>query len=91
MHQAIQHCQSAIQQAAYHLLKQPPLLEQTEPDVYFDVDDIWRAHDEVPSRITIALDVMSQSRRIVLYNPLAFTRHEVFTVIVSSPHVEVSN
>ncbi|KAL4705749.1 hypothetical protein ACJJTC_018348 [Scirpophaga incertulas] len=86
---AIKHCQSAIQQAAYYLLKQPQVLEQTQEDVYFDVDDIWRRHNEIPTRITIALDVVSPSRRIVIYNALAFKRHEIFTVLVSTPHVEV--
>ncbi|KAM3962504.1 alpha-mannosidase 2 [Aphomia sociella] len=86
---AIKYCQSAVQQAAYYLLKQPPLIEQTQDDIYFDVDDIWRRHDEVPSRITIALDVVSPSRRLVLYNALSFKRYEVLTVLVSSPHVEV--
>lgn len=86
---AIRHCQSAIQQAAYYLLKQPPIMDQTQDDIYFDVDDIWRQHDEIPSKITIALDDVSPSRKIVLYNALAFRRHEIFTVLVSSPHVEV--
>ncbi|CAH0728275.1 unnamed protein product, partial [Brenthis ino] len=89
MLEAIKYCQSAIQQAAYYLLKQPAIQDQTQEDVYFDVDDIWRKHDEIPTRITIALDVMSPSRRILLYNALAFKRYEIFTVFVSTPHVEV--
>ncbi|KOB77029.1 Alpha-mannosidase [Operophtera brumata] len=76
-------------QAAYYLLKEPPIKDQTQDDIYFDVDDIWRKHDEIPAKITIALDVVSPSRRIVLYNALAFKRHEILTVLVSSPHVEV--
>lgn len=87
---SIKHCQSAIQQAAYYLLKQPPIQEQTQEDIFFDVDDIWRRHDEIPSRITIALDEVSPSRRLVLYNALTFRRQEILTVLVSSPHVEVS-
>lgn len=86
---AIKYSQSAIQQAAYYLLKEPPIQDQTQDDIYFDVDDIWRKHDEIPARITIALDVVSPSRKIVLYNALAFNRHEILTVLVSSPHVEV--
>ncbi|KAF9823886.1 hypothetical protein SFRURICE_013423 [Spodoptera frugiperda] len=86
---AIKYSQSAIQQAAYYLLNQPLIVDQAQDDIYFDVDDIWRVHDEIPTRITIALDVVSPSRRIVLYNALAFKRHEIFTVLVSSPHVEV--
>ncbi|CAK1583462.1 unnamed protein product [Parnassius mnemosyne] len=86
---AIKYSQSAIQQAAYFLLKQPPIQEQTQEDIYFHVDDIWRKHDEIPSRLTIALDIMSPSRRLLFYNALAFRRHEVVTVFVSSPHVEV--
>ncbi|XP_052756455.1 alpha-mannosidase 2 [Galleria mellonella] len=86
---AIKYSQSAIQQAAYYLLKQPPLIEQTQEDIYFDVDDIWRRHDEIPGRITIALDIVLPSKRLVLYNSLSFKRHEVLTVLVSSPHVEV--
>lgn len=88
---AIKYSQSAIQQAAYYLLQQPAIMDQTQDDIYFDVDDIWRTHDEIPTRITIALDVVSPSRRIILYNALAFRRHEIMTVLVSSPHVEVSN
>ncbi|XP_032521675.1 alpha-mannosidase 2 isoform X2 [Danaus plexippus] len=87
--QAIKYCQSAIQQSAYHLLREPVLKDQKQEDVYFDVDDIWRRHDEIPSRITITLDAMFPSRRIVLYNALPFRRYEVLTLIVSSPHVEV--
>lgn len=86
---AIKYSQSAIQQAAYYLLKQPTIQDQTQEDIYFDVDDIWRNHDEIPSRITIALDPMSPSRRLLFYNALAFKRHEIVTVLVSSPHVEV--
>ncbi|XP_075983087.1 alpha-mannosidase 2 [Anticarsia gemmatalis] len=89
MYMAIKYSQSAIQQAAYYLLKQPAILDQTQDDVYLDVDDVWRRHDEVPARITVALDVVSPSRKIVLYNALAFRRYEVITVYVSSPHVEV--
>ncbi|CAH2045689.1 unnamed protein product, partial [Iphiclides podalirius] len=86
---AIKYSQSVIQQAAYYLLKQPPILEQSQEDIYFEVDDLWRSHDEIPSRITIALDEMSPSRRLVFYNALAFRRQEVVTVLVTSPHVEV--
>ncbi|XP_045502615.1 alpha-mannosidase 2 [Colias croceus] len=89
LHQAIKDCQSVIQQAAYYLLKQPAIQDQTQEDIYFDIDDIWQRHDEIPTRITIALDEVSPSRRIVLYNALAFKRQEILTVIVSSPHVEV--
>ncbi|CAG9789046.1 unnamed protein product [Diatraea saccharalis] len=86
---AIKHCQSAIQQAAYQLLQRPPLLEQSQPDVFLDVDDVWRQHDQLPERINIALDAVSPSRRIVFYNALVFKRREVVTIYVSSPHVEV--
>ncbi|KAJ2953191.1 hypothetical protein O0L34_g768 [Tuta absoluta] len=89
MLQAIKYSQSAIQQAAYHLLGEPRVREQTQEDVYLDVDDIWRRHDEIPARITIALDVVSPSRKIVLYNALTFARTDVTTVIVNTPHVEV--
>jgi hypothetical protein len=91
MLQAIKYSQSAIQQAAYHLLKQPAVQDQTQEDVFLDVDDVWRRHDEIPARITIALDVVSPARRLVLYNALCFRRHEIFTVFVSTPHVEVSS
>ncbi|XP_026315015.1 alpha-mannosidase 2 [Hyposmocoma kahamanoa] len=86
---AIKHAQSAIQQASYLLLQKPQIVDQTQKDIFFDVDDIWRKHDEIPSRITIALDAVSPSRRVVLYNALAFKRTEILTLIVSSPHVEV--
>ncbi|KAG6458879.1 hypothetical protein O3G_MSEX011102 [Manduca sexta] len=88
---AIKYCQSAIQQAAYYLLKQPQIQDQSQEDIYFNVDDIWRQHDEIPTRITMALDVVSPSRRLVLYNALPFKRQEILTVIVSTPHVEVFN
>ncbi|KAI5643207.1 alpha mannosidase middle domain-containing protein [Phthorimaea operculella] len=87
--QCVKYSQSAIQQAAYHLLGEPQVREQTQEDIYFDVDDIWRRHDEIPARITIALDVVSPSRKIVLYNALTFARTEITTVIVNTPHVEV--
>ncbi|XP_073950611.1 alpha-mannosidase 2 [Choristoneura fumiferana] len=86
---AIKYCQSAIQQAAYFLLKQPPIVDQNQEDIFFEVDDLWRQKDEIPTRLTINLDSLSPSRRIVLYNALAFRRHEILTVIVSSPDVEV--
>lgn len=89
MHQAIKYSQSAIQQAAYHLLGKPKVLEKVEEDIYFDIDDIWRRHDEIPSKITIALDVLSPMKKIVLYNSLAFKRQEVVSVIVSSPYIEI--
>lgn len=89
MLQAIKDSQSVIQQAAYYLLKQPAIVDQNQEDIYFDVDDIWRKNNEIPARITIALDDVSPSRRLVLYNALAFKRQEILTVFVSSPHVEV--
>lgn len=87
---AIKHAQSAIQQATYLLLQKPQIVDQTQKDIFLDVDDIWRKHDEIPSRITIALDAVSPSRRVVLYNALAFKRTEILTLFVISPHVEVS-
>lgn len=86
---AIKHSQSAIQQAAYFLLKQPDILDQTQEDVFFDVDDIWRQKDEIPSRITMTLDPLSSSRRVLLYNSLTFRRQQILTLFVSTPHVEV--
>lgn len=87
---AIKHCQSAIQHAAYHLLNKPEVLEQKQEDVYFNVDDVWMSHEEMPIRINIDLDEISPTRRIVLYNSLTYRRQEVFSVIVSQPYVEVS-
>ncbi|XP_047525382.1 alpha-mannosidase 2 [Pieris napi] len=89
MLQAIKDSQSVIQQAAFYLLKQPAIIDQNQEDIYFEVDDIWRKNNEIPARITIALDEVSPSRRLVLYNALAFRRQEIITVFVSSPHVEV--
>lgn len=90
MHEAIKHSQSAIQLGAYHLLKQPRVKGVAQEDIFFDVDDIWRKHDEIPARINIALDLVYPTRRVVLYNALNFKRHEMFSVLVSTPHVEVS-
>ncbi|XP_053613785.1 alpha-mannosidase 2-like isoform X2 [Plodia interpunctella] len=86
---AINTSQSVLQRAAYFLLQQPAILNQTGKDIYFDVDDIWRQHDKIPNRITIILNPSSPSRRLVLYNALAFKRQEIFTVMVSTPHVQV--
>ncbi|XP_013192183.2 alpha-mannosidase 2 [Amyelois transitella] len=86
---AIKASQSVVQRAAYYLLNQPAILDQVQDDVYFDVDDIWRRHDEIPTRITIALDAVSPTRRLVLYNSLMFERQEILTVLVSTPHVQV--
>ncbi|GBP35991.1 Alpha-mannosidase 2 [Eumeta japonica] len=85
----VAHQRDAIQQAAFYMLGQPHIPNQTHEDIFFDVDDIWRQHDEIPTRITIALDVMSPSRRIIFYNSLMFRRHEIMTLVVSTPYVEV--
>ncbi|CAB3248863.1 unnamed protein product [Arctia plantaginis] len=86
MRSAIENCESVIQQAAYYLLAKPSNIEETH-NIYFD--DVWRRYNEIPSRITITFDYLSPSRKIVLYNSLPFTRREVLTVFISSPHVEV--
>lgn len=87
MQTAIKNCQAVIQQSAYYLLAKPSNMEETH-NIYFG--DVWRRYNEIPSKITITFDYLSPSRKIVLYNSLPFTRHEVLTVFVSSPHVEVS-
>ncbi|KAG7298084.1 hypothetical protein JYU34_018854 [Plutella xylostella] len=85
---AIEACQATIQQSAYNLLGQPQIVEQTQKDIYFEVDDIWW-HNNIPTRITLAIDYLSPAKRVVLYNPLTFRRQQVVSVFVTNPNVEV--
>lgn len=87
---AIEACQATIQQSAYNLLGQPQIVEQTQKDIYFEVDDIWW-HNNIPTRITLAIDYLSPAKRVVLYNPLTFRRQQVVSVFVTNPNVEVSS
>lgn len=87
---AIKACQLVIKKAAYFLLKMPVIAMKPTKEFFFDMEEIWRHHNELPSRSTIILDALWPVRRLVLYNALAFRRTEILSVIVSSPHVEVS-
>lgn len=88
---AIVSCQRVIQISTHILLKG---LGAEEPNVdvnYYNIDDIRHSQDALPEHYQITIGVPElRTKKIVIFNPLTFTRHEAVTFHVSTPYVEVS-
>lgn len=57
---------------------------------YYTVDDLMHSHDALTehSQVTIGVPELS-TKKVVIFNPLTFTRVEVVTLHVSTPYIEV--
>lgn len=60
--------------------------------VFFNVDDVWQDHHSLPDSISVTLGkhLAVDSRRIVLFNSLSWSRKEVVYLQVSTPYVKVT-
>lgn len=91
MLQAIKDCQFVIQQCAYLLLSGPGIDIDWSDTLYYNVDDVRTDHEALPEQYTITIGPELSTKRVVIYNNLAFTRKEVVTFLVSTPFIEVTD
>ncbi|KAJ8963437.1 hypothetical protein NQ318_018917 [Aromia moschata] len=87
---AINGCQRIIQICAHILLNGLDAEIPEREANYYNVDDVRHSHDALPEHYQITIGVPElRTKRIVIYNSLTFTRHEVVTFYVSTPFIEV--
>lgn len=87
---AITTCQRVIQICTHILLNGLGAEVPTKEPNFYNIDDIRHSHDALPEHFQITIGVPEmRSKRIVIYNSLTFTRHEVVTFHISTPFVEV--
>lgn len=87
---AISGCQRVIQTCA-HILLNGLGAEVPSKDInYYNIDDIRHSYNSLPEHYQITIGVPEmRTKKVVIYNPLTFTRHEVVTFQVSTAFVEV--
>lgn len=92
MLQSIHNCQRVIQLCANILLEGAGSQEPYEQDVtYYNFEDVWHSHNNLPEKMQITIGLPDlPSKKIVIYNSLAFARHEVVTFNINTAFVEVS-
>ncbi|CAH0550775.1 unnamed protein product [Brassicogethes aeneus] len=89
---AINGCQKVLQICTHVLLNgynaDTPNLDMS----YYTIDDLMHSHDSLieHSQITIGVPYMP-TKKVVIFNPLAFKRTEVVSFHVSTPFVEVTD
>ncbi|XP_066143085.1 alpha-mannosidase 2 [Euwallacea fornicatus] len=91
MLQAIHNCQRVTQLCTNILLEGSGSKEPYEQDVtYYNFEDVWHAHNSLPEKLQITIGLPDlPSKKIVIYNSLAFARHEVVTFNINTQFVEV--
>ncbi|KAJ8936612.1 hypothetical protein NQ314_012227 [Rhamnusium bicolor] len=89
---AISGCQRVIQ-ICTHILLNGLGAEVPSKDVnYYNIDDVRHSHDAISEHYQITIGVPEmRTKKIVIFNPLTFARHEVVTFYVSTPFVEVTD
>jgi len=92
MLQAIHNCQKVIQLCTNILLDGPGSKQSYEQDVtYYNFEDVWHSHNSLPEKMQITIGLPDlPTKKIAIYNSLAFARHEVVTFNINTPFVEVS-
>lgn len=87
---AINGCQRVIQICAHILLNGPEAGLPTLDLTFFNIDEIRPTYDSLGEHYEIMIGVPEiRTKRIVIYNSLTFTRHEVVNFHVSTPFIEV--
>ncbi|XP_060536226.1 alpha-mannosidase 2-like [Cylas formicarius] len=88
---SIHNCQKVIQLCANILLESVGTDGPYEQDVaYYNFEDVWHSHNNLPERLQITIGLPNlPTKKIVIYNSLSFTRHEVLTFYVNTPFIEV--
>lgn len=89
MLESIHNCQHVIQQAAHYLLSfEQRSYNANAGSVYYELSEKFLEHNKLASHMIVALRDGS-SVPIVIYNPLAQRRQELFTIRTSSPYLEI--
>ncbi|GLV40323.1 alpha-Mannosidase class II a [Carabus blaptoides fortunei] len=88
---AIVNAQLVIQQSVNVLLSGPNPNMFDSDIVHYNIDDIRRSQDSLPEKYIITIGRGAPIKRVVMYNSLTFTRHEVITLLVSTPFVQVTD
>lgn len=83
--------QHVIQQSANVLLSGPSSGNPGLEIVHYNIDDTIRNHDTLPERIIIMIGRGAAFKKIVVFNSLTFTRHEVVRFLVSTPFIKVTD
>lgn len=91
MLKSIKKSQHIIQTCANILLDGPGTEIQGSDVQHYNVDDVRQSHDSIEEKYTITIGPELSTKRIVIYNPLTFTRVETVTFYVSTPYVEVQD
>ncbi|KAH1015266.1 alpha-mannosidase 2 isoform X1 [Dendroctonus ponderosae] len=88
---AIHDCQRIIQHCVNVLLEGPGSQQSLKDDVtHYNFDDVWHSHNTLPEKMQITIGVPDlPSKKIVIYNSLAFARHEVVTFNINTQFIEV--
>lgn len=88
---SIINCQHVLQQAANVLLNGPSSGRPGLEIVHYNVDDTIRTHDSLPDRfiVMIGKGMSFNTKKVVVFNSLTFTRHEVVKLLVSTQFVQV--
>ncbi|ERL90403.1 hypothetical protein D910_07752 [Dendroctonus ponderosae] len=87
---AIHDCQRIIQHCVNVLLEGPGSQQSLKDDVtHYNFDDVWHSHNTLPEKMQITIGVPDlPSKKIVIYNSLAFARHEVVTFNINTQFIE---
>lgn len=88
---AVVSAQHVIQQSVNVLLSGPDAHMFDSEIVHYNIDDVRRSQDSLPEKYIITIGKGAPIKRVVVYNSLTFTRHEVITLLVSTPFVQVSD
>ncbi|CAG9763918.1 unnamed protein product [Ceutorhynchus assimilis] len=81
--QAIHNCQHIIQLCVNNLLGDDVI-------THYNFEDVWHSHNSLPEKMQITIGLPDlPSKKIVIFNSLAFARHEVVSFNVNTPFVEV--
>ncbi|XP_030764706.1 alpha-mannosidase 2 isoform X1 [Sitophilus oryzae] len=88
---SIHNCQRVIQLCTNILLEGTGSQGPYEQDVnYYSFEDVWHSHNSLPERLQITIGVPDlPTKKIVIYNSLAFARHEVVTFHINIPFIKV--
>lgn len=86
---AIKKSQYIIQTCTNILLNGPGTEIQGSDVIHYNIDDLRQSHDAMEEKFTITIGPELSTKRIVVYNPLTFTRVETVTFIVSTSFIEV--
>lgn len=86
---ALNGCQHVIQHSAHILLSGKDAETPDHSALFYNIDDVRHSHDALAEKHQITIGPELRTKRIAIFNSLSFTRTEVVTFHVSTPHLEV--